>query len=73
MRNIYMALLCLLCLACAKPYYGYTESEWNNLSEKDKAAAKAEYEQIIQSNRDQKHKDLIEQRKLDVIDYGVNQ
>jgi len=65
-------ILFLLLTACSKPYYGYTEKDWNNLPEKEKIAIKNEYKRIIDSRNEQKHTDKINARTQSVIESGVS-
>lgn len=57
--------------ACARPWYGYTREEWRQLSADEQAAARAEYEFIIDQREAQNHEDQIEDRKQSIIDYGT--
>ena len=59
-------------ISCATPYYGYTKNDWESLSEEEQTAVKAEYQDIIDSKKEQKHKDLLESYKQKIIDAGVS-
>ena len=63
------ALVCVLS-ACATPYYGYTKSRWQTLSDAEKAAAKAEYQQVIDAKNNQRHDALLEAREQQVLKKG---
>lgn len=65
------AALVLVLGACARPWYGYSRDEWRRLSADEQAAARAEYEFIIEQREAQKHEDLIDDRKQSIIDYGT--
>lgn len=56
---------------CATPYYGYSKSDWDAMSEIDKVAIKEEYEFIKNTQAQQKHKDIIGARTQSIIDRGV--
>lgn len=56
--------------ACASPWYGYSHDEWRRLSAEELAAARAEYDFIVDQREAQKHDDLIDDRKQSIIDYG---
>ena len=56
--------------ACASPWYGYSRDQWRRLSAEEQAAARAEYEYVIEQREAQKHEDLIDDRKQSIIDYG---
>lgn len=67
-----ITILILICSGCMKPYYGYSENEWIKLSDQEKKAVKLEYQQIINAKNSQRHADLVEERKQEVIDFGVS-
>lgn len=67
-----VVLITLVCSGCVAPYYGYSENEWNNLSENKKRATKAEYQQIIDAKKSQQHADLINERKQQIINRGAS-
>ncbi len=56
--------------ACASHWYGYPRDEWRRLSAEEQAAARQEYQFIIDQREAQKHQDLIDERKQSIIDYG---
>lgn len=58
--------------ACTTPYYGYSKDDWGKLSEDEQATVKGDYELIIDSRREQVHRDIIDARTQSVIDLGVN-
>ena len=64
--------LLLVLSGCSTPYFGYSEGEWNNLSEDEQAAIKAEYQPIIDARAKQAHQDIIDERTESVINLGVN-
>ena len=65
-------LLFFICASCAKPYYGYSESEWKNLSKKEKTAIKAEYQGVVDAKNAQQHADLIDSRRQQIIEIGAD-
>jgi hypothetical protein len=71
LKPIFVFLFLSLCASCAKPYYGYSESDWNNLSEEAKKEAQAEYQDIINVKQDQPHEAIIDNRKQQIIHRGV--
>lgn len=72
MTQIKIISFVFLLSACSMPYYGYTEQEWLNLTDKEREAAVTGYDEIIKEKNNQKHTDLIEQQKQKIIDRGVN-
>jgi hypothetical protein len=47
---------------CAKPYYGYTKGEWDQLSKEEILSARSEYEQVLYDKDTMRHEDMINQR-----------
>ena len=64
-------LVIILLLGCATPYYGYSKTEWEKLSDEEKKAAQTEYDEIIQFKYRQKHEDQFEDRKQQIINRGA--
>lgn len=58
--------------ACATPYYGHSTEEWAALSEHEQAAIKVEYAAILKLREDQKHSDILEQRRQQIIKRGAD-
>jgi len=58
-------------VSCATPYYGYSKSDWDKLTDEEQNAAKAEYKTIIDEKNEQRHQDTIDGMKQNVIDRGV--
>ena len=58
--------------ACTTPYYGYSKDDWGKLTEAEQAIVKSDYETIIDSRKEQVHRDIIDARTQSVIDLGVN-
>lgn len=56
--------------ACSVNFYGYSETQWQNLSEEDKKKAKAKYEQIVIFRQNEQHDEKIERRKQQIVDFG---
>lgn len=69
--NIFLIASALALNACSIFYFGHTKEEWNRLTEAEKSAAKAEYQQAINSREEEKHTDIINSRTQSVIDYGA--
>jgi len=65
-----LALFSITC--CTTPYFGYSKTDWKNLSKKERMTIKAEYKNIISAQREQKHTDLIDARKQSIISLGVD-
>jgi len=57
-----LIVLCLLSFlsACATPYFGYSETEWNKLSEPEQEVIKSDHQAIIASRATIKHQDTID-------------
>jgi len=73
LRHSMTALLFLLSVpACTTPYYGYSKEDWGKLTKDEQTAVKSEYELIVESRREQVHRDIIDARTQSVIDLGVN-
>jgi len=70
--SIIILLTINMAYGCSAPYYGYTRSEWDNLTEEKKAAIKDEYKIIIDSRNEQKHTDKINSRTQSVLESGVS-
>lgn len=64
-------LLVLVSLGCAKPYYGYTKAEWDNLTDEERSVIKQDYEFLIEAQNQQKHGDTIDARTQSIIDRGT--
>ena len=64
-------ILTMMMTGCSTSYYGYKENEWNALSEKEKEAAAAEYQQIIDEKNEKEHEELIEAYKQKIIRRGI--
>jgi len=58
--------------SCSTPYYGHPKTDWENLSDEQRAAIKTEYKVAIDSKHNQKHKDLTDRLKGKVINRGLN-
>ena len=75
MKNLLGSIIFLLVIlaiqGCSAPYYDHSKKDWDNLSEEERIAIKAEYQLIVDTKRDQPHKDKIEARTQSVIDRGV--
>ena len=54
------------------PYYGYSKSDWDALSEVDKTLIEKEYVFIKNTREGQKLKDMINARTQSIIHLGVN-
>jgi hypothetical protein len=68
----FVALLAaFLMQACSSFYFGHTKAEWNTLTEKEKIAAKKDYQTIIGSRSNQAHTNQINARTQSVIDRGT--
>lgn len=76
MKKLYSLLLFAIALtlvqSCSSPYYGYTNDEWTNFSEKEQNSIKTDYQTITNIRNAQSHTDKINERTQSVIDYGVN-
>jgi len=72
--NYYLITIILLTLmpGCSALNYGYSNEEWNKLTEVEQTNIKNEYQEIIDSRKDQEHNKIIEARDQQVIDVGVN-
>ena len=70
-KPINILFLILAIQGCSTPYYGYSKEDWNSLSEEERIAIKKEYQSIIDSNREQQHKDILDERTQSIIDRGV--
>jgi TRAP-type C4-dicarboxylate transport system substrate-binding protein len=66
-----IAIVTILLMSCATPYYGYSKAEWQKLSEEEKKTIQTEYDAIIQFNYRQEHEDQFDDRKQLVIKRGV--
>jgi len=51
-------------------YFGHTREEWNNLTEREKAAVKYEYQTILDAQAGLEHSDKLNTRTQSIIDYG---
>ena len=74
--NIYTSVLLVVVLGlgildCAPLYYGHTADEWNSLDPFERAKAKGEYHQVINSINEQKHQDILDGLKDKVIKRGL--
>ena len=65
-------IILLALTGCAKPYYGYTKSEWDQLSPEEQLAAKSERETVLHEKNTMRHEDMIDDRKQQVIDLGIS-
>jgi hypothetical protein len=72
-RYLFFILTTLLIVSCAKPYYGYSKSDWDSLSENDKAVVGYEYSKIIAYQKEQKHTDIIDASTHSVVDLGASE
>jgi len=71
-RTIACILLVIVVFqGCSTPYYGYSKEGWESLSDEERIAKKEEYQVIIDSKKQQAHKDIIDARTQSVIDLGV--
>ena len=69
-KNVMGFLAIALLSACATPYFGYSESEWNKLTELEQYTIKAEHKAIIASRSELEHQDTIDNFKQTIIDRG---
>jgi len=70
-KSITILLITISLQGCSTPYYGHSKSEWDKLSEEEQIAMKKEYQLIIDSKKEQKHKNIIDERTQSIIDRGV--
>jgi hypothetical protein len=68
---LFVMLATATLMGCSSPYYGYSQQEWNSLSEEEKLSIKKQYLQIVDSKVEQRHEDRIDARTQSVIDRGV--
>ncbi|MDI9246568.1 hypothetical protein [Marinobacter sp. CHS3-4] len=76
MKNL-IALLTFLVFSlalsgCATPYYGLSEKEWSKLSDEEKEAVKADYQDLMALREDQKSRDAHDARTQSIIDWANN-
>ena len=71
-RNLSLiSLLICLCACSSTPNYGYSNHDWENLSEQEKNHARAEYDQMIKLKNEQRHRDLIMDQRDKIIERGL--
>lgn len=56
--------------SCAKPYYGYSEEQWNKLSSLERESIKSEYKTILDSKQSQDHDNIINARDQSIKDFA---
>ncbi len=56
---------------CSTPYYGHSKEDWEKLSEEEHVAIKKEYQFIVDSRKEQTHKNTINAKTQSVIDLGI--
>lgn len=73
LAGVYSAIFIMILLqGCSTPYFGYSEKEWQKLSDEERAVKREEYQPIIDSRGERAHTDVIDARTQSVIDRGVN-
>jgi len=70
--KLYLTIVIILFVGCATPYYGYTKTEWEKLSDEEKKVAQAEYDEIIHFKYRQEHEDQFDDRKQQIINRGAS-
>lgn len=65
-------VIALAIAGCATPYYGFSKEEWNSYTEEERMAIKAEYQDIMALQEDQKRRDAHNAITQSIIDRGVN-
>jgi len=68
--QLFLPLL-IASVACAAPYYGYSERDWNNLTEPQQVDAKQKYKQIIDEKNALRHDESIGEWNRQAIGLGI--
>ncbi len=71
-RSTFFLTIATFLTSCATPYYGYSENDWNKLSDDERKTTRSEYKDIVDAKNDQRHRDKINSMKDKIIDRGVN-
>ncbi|VAX03517.1 hypothetical protein MNBD_GAMMA19-1687 [hydrothermal vent metagenome] len=64
-------VIIVLLQGCSTGYFGHTKTEWDKLTDVEKATVKEEYQTAINAKNGQAHADKIKARTQSVIDCGV--
>jgi len=67
-----LVVVLLTTFGCTKPYYGYSKTEWEELTEEEQQAVKSQYARVLHDKDTMRHEDMIDDRKQQVIDLGVS-
>ena len=70
-RALVVVLVAAASAGCASDYYGYSEAQWDQLSDAERQTARAEYQAIIDAKREADQNEHIEEDRARLIRRGL--
>jgi len=60
MNLMFSGCVMSLIVSCTTPYFGYTENQWNKLTDIEQQQVKSDYNEIIASRATTQHQEVID-------------